>query len=134
VVIAMAACSPGVAATEFLLKNNLDKTARFDFLQDTSWWRGEDLLASAWVQKELSKRVKLPELPKVLFRYTTLDNTKSAVVVLPLSDFRPSADGSPAQVTFKGIVQKYRPEQKTRSYTVTKMVPEMRTRTVNVTR
>ena len=127
--------APGVAATEFLLENDLDKTARFDFRQSTSWWQGDDFHVSAWVQPNLRERVKLPpELPRVSFRYTTLDNTRSAVVVLPPSDLRPSADGSPAIVTFKKIVESYRSEEKTRSYTVTKMVPETRTRTVSVTK
>lgn len=132
--LTIAARTPGVAATEFLLRNDLDRTARFDFVQSTSWWRGEDLVASAWVQPDLSERVRLPELPSVSFRYTTLDNTRSEVVVLPPSDLRPSGDGSPARVTFKGIVQKYRSEERTRTYTVTTMVPETKTRMVNVTK
>lgn len=90
---------------------------------------------SAWVQPNLRERVKLPpELPRVSFRYNTLDNTRSAVVILPSSDLRPSADGSPAIVTFKKIVESYHSEEKTRSYSVTKMVPETRTRTVSVTK
>ena len=132
--LTIAALASSVAATEFLLKNDVGNTARFDFLQDTSWWRGEDLVASAWVQKDLFENVRLPELPKVSFRYTTLDNTKSLVVVLPPSDLHPSPDGAPARVTFKDIVKKYHTEEKTRTYTVTKMVPETKTRTVNVTK
>lgn len=134
VTLTIAVQTPGVAATEFFLENDLGDTARFDFRQDTSWWRGDELVASAWVQKDLSERVVLPpELPRVSFRYTTLKNTKSSVVVLPPSDLRPSPDGAPKRVTFKRIVETYRTEEKTRTYTVTKMVPQSMKRAVNVT-
>lgn len=134
VTLSIVAWAVDVHATEFLLENDLDRTARFDFLQDTSWWKGGNLLASGWVQPKLSERVRLPDLPRVSFRYTTLDNTRSVVVALSPSDLRASGDGSPTKVKFKGIVQKYRSEEKTRTATVTKMVPQMKTRTVTVTK
>lgn len=120
-------------AENFVLENDIGTTARFDFYEDTdSWEQKHPLVPPTWVQPRRHAHVNLPVDGEVVFRYTKVDNTASDTFRWNPGIALASSRETPPRVTFKGIVQRSVPQERTKTITVTRSVPEERTRTVTV--